>query len=65
MGTSIPLFHHKQQRSTIEQWAQASTVYNGFSKIDTKLTGYVTASKAEIILIGGKIGPRSKLDAGA
>ncbi|SCC28367.1 Spore germination protein GerSC [Bacillus mycoides] len=55
MGTSIPLFHHRQQKSTIEHWTQASTVYNGFSKIDTKLTGYMTASKAEIILIGKKL----------
>ncbi|MBE7150736.1 Ger(x)C family spore germination protein [Bacillus mycoides] len=55
VGTSIPLFHHKQQRSTIEQWTRASTVYNGFSKIDTKLMGYMTASKAEIILIGKKL----------
>ncbi|MFB5091525.1 Ger(x)C family spore germination protein [Bacillus cereus] len=55
VGTSIPLFHHKQQKSTIEHWTQASTVYNGFSKIDTKLTGYMTASKAEIILIGKKL----------
>ncbi|MCU4959622.1 Ger(x)C family spore germination protein [Bacillus cereus] len=55
VGTSIPLFHHKQQQSTIENWAQASTVYNGFSNIDTKLTGYTTASKAEIILIGKKL----------
>ncbi|MGE7935604.1 Ger(x)C family spore germination protein [Bacillus paramycoides] len=55
VGTSIPLFHHKQQKSTIEHWAQASTIYNGFSKIDTKLTGYMTASKAEIILIGKKL----------
>lgn len=55
VGTSIPLFHHKQQKSTIEHWTQASTVYAGFSKIDTKLTGYLTASKAEIILIGKKL----------
>lgn len=55
VGTSIPLFHNKQSRNTIEHWAQASTVYNGFSKIDTQLTGYVTASKAEIILIGKKL----------
>ncbi|PEQ45929.1 spore gernimation protein XA [Bacillus cereus] len=55
VGTSIPLFHHKQQKSTIEHWTQASTVYTGFSKIDTKLTGYLTASKAEIILIGKKL----------
>ncbi|QUG84178.1 Ger(x)C family spore germination protein [Bacillus nitratireducens] len=55
VGTSIPLFHHKQQKNTIEHWTQASTVYNGFSKIDTKLTGYMTASKAEIILIGKKL----------
>ncbi|OUB85205.1 spore gernimation protein XA [Bacillus thuringiensis serovar medellin] len=55
VGTSIPLFHHKQQKSTIEHWTQASTVYNGFSKINTKLTGYLTASKAEIILIGKKL----------
>lgn len=55
LGTSIPLFHHKQQKNTIEHWTQASTVYNGFSKIDTKLTGYMTASKAEIILIGKKL----------
>lgn len=59
VGTSIPLFHHKQQQSTIEQWTQASTVYNGFSKIDTKLTGYMTASKAEIILIGKKLARES------
>ncbi|PEN01950.1 spore gernimation protein XA [Bacillus wiedmannii] len=55
IGTSIPLFHHKQQKSTIEHWTHASTVYTGFSKIDTKLTGYMTASKAEIILIGKKL----------
>ncbi|PFQ53777.1 spore gernimation protein XA [Bacillus cereus] len=55
VGTSIPLFHHKQPKSTIEHWTQASTVYTGFSKIDTKLTGYMTASKAEIILIGEKL----------
>ncbi|WP_103570884.1 Ger(x)C family spore germination protein [Bacillus thuringiensis] len=55
VGTSIPLFHHKQQKSTIEHWTQASTVYTGFSKIDTKLTGFMTASKAEIILIGKKL----------
>ncbi|MCQ6546645.1 spore gernimation protein XA, partial [Bacillus wiedmannii] len=55
VGTSIPLFHHKQPKSTIEHWTQASTVYTGFSKIDTKLTGYMTASKAEIILIGKKL----------
>ncbi|HDR8184206.1 TPA: Ger(x)C family spore germination protein [Bacillus thuringiensis] len=55
VGTSIPLFHHKQPKSTIEHWTQASTVYAGFSKIDTKLTGYMTASKAEIILIGKKL----------
>ncbi|HDX9610904.1 TPA: Ger(x)C family spore germination protein [Bacillus toyonensis] len=59
VGTSIPLFHHKQQQSTIEHWTQASTVYNGFSKIDTKLTGYMTASKAEIILIGKKLAQES------
>ncbi|PEM38617.1 spore gernimation protein XA, partial [Bacillus wiedmannii] len=59
VGTSIPLFHHKQQQSTIEHWAQASTVYNGFSKIDTKLTGYMTSSKAEIILIGKKLAQES------
>ncbi|PHA50193.1 spore gernimation protein XA [Bacillus wiedmannii] len=55
VGTSIPLFHHKQQKSTIEHWTHASTVYTGFSKIDTKLTGYMTASKAEIILVGKKL----------
>ncbi|PGD07802.1 spore gernimation protein XA [Bacillus wiedmannii] len=55
VGTSIPLFQHKQQKSTIEHWTHASTVYTGFSKIDTKLTGYMTASKAEIILIGKKL----------
>ncbi|MGG0077478.1 Ger(x)C family spore germination protein [Bacillus wiedmannii] len=55
VGTSIPLFHHKQPKSTIEHWTQASTVYTGFSKIDTKLTGYMTASKAEIILIGKRL----------
>ncbi|AKR12980.1 Ger(x)C family spore germination protein [Bacillus thuringiensis] len=59
VGTSIPLFHQKQQQSTIEHWTQASTVYNGFSKIDTKLTGYMTASKAEIILIGKKLAQES------
>lgn len=55
VGTSIPLFHHKQQSSTVEHWAQASTIYDGFSKMDTKLTGYVTSSKAEVILIGDKL----------
>ncbi|MCU5331829.1 MULTISPECIES: Ger(x)C family spore germination protein [Bacillus] len=55
VGTSIPLFHNKQPKSTIEHWTQASTVYTGFSKIDTKLTGFMTASKAEIILIGKKL----------
>ncbi|KXY27874.1 spore gernimation protein XA [Bacillus cereus] len=55
VGTSIPLFHHKQQSSTVEHWVQASTIYDGFSKMDTKLTGYVTSSKAEVILIGDKL----------
>ncbi|OUB84377.1 Ger(x)C family spore germination protein [Bacillus wiedmannii] len=54
VGTSIPLFHHEKQKSTAEHWAQASTIYDGFSKMDTKLTGYVTSSKAEVILIGKK-----------
>ncbi|KAA0786796.1 Ger(x)C family spore germination protein [Bacillus sp. BB56-3] len=54
VGTSIPLFHHEKQRSTIEHWVQASTIYGGFSKIDTKLTGFVTSSKSEVILIGKK-----------
>ncbi|HDR6318667.1 TPA: Ger(x)C family spore germination protein [Bacillus thuringiensis] len=54
VGTSIPLFHHEKQKSTVEHWVHASTVYTGFSKIDTKLTGYVTSSKAEVILIGKK-----------
>lgn len=52
VGTSIPLFHHEQQKSTVEHWIQASTIYDGFSKIDTKLTGYVTSAKTEVILIG-------------
>ncbi|WP_336771487.1 Ger(x)C family spore germination protein [Bacillus bombysepticus] len=52
VGTSIPLFHHEKQKSTVEHWVRASTVYAGFSKIETKLTGYVTSSKAEVILIG-------------
>ncbi len=54
VGTSIPLFHHEKQKSTAEHWVQASTIYDGFSKMDTKLTGYVTSSKAEVILIGEK-----------
>lgn len=54
VGTSIPLFHHEKQKSTAEHWVQASTIYDGFSKMDTKLTGYVTSSKAEVILIGKK-----------
>ncbi|HDR4465127.1 Ger(x)C family spore germination protein [Bacillus sp. FSL K6-0273] len=52
IGTSIPIFHPNKQKDTVEHWVQASTVYNGISKIDTKLTGFVTSSKAEIILIG-------------
>ncbi|MGH0554471.1 Ger(x)C family spore germination protein [Bacillus pretiosus] len=52
IGTSIPLFHHEKQHSTVEHFVQASTIYDGFSKIDTKLTGYLTSSKAQIILIG-------------
>ncbi|MED1305293.1 spore gernimation protein XA [[Bacillus thuringiensis] serovar konkukian] len=55
VGTSIPLFHHKKQKSTVEHWVQASTIYDGFSKMDTKLTGYVTSSKTEVILIGKKL----------
>ncbi|EEM37748.1 GerZC [Bacillus thuringiensis serovar sotto str. T04001] len=55
VGASIPLFHHKEKRSTVEHWVHASTVYNGFSKIERRLTGYVTPSKAEIILIGRKL----------
>ncbi|HDR4874868.1 TPA: Ger(x)C family spore germination protein [Bacillus cereus] len=55
VGISIPLFHKEKQQSTVEQWVRASTVYNGFSKLDTKLTGYVTSSKAEVILIGKKL----------
>lgn len=54
IGTSIPIFHPNKQKDTVEHWVQASTVYNGISKIDTKLTGFVTSSKAEIILIGKK-----------
>ncbi|MED3357671.1 Ger(x)C family spore germination protein [Bacillus thuringiensis] len=54
VGTSIPLFHHEKQKSTAEHWVQASTIYDGFSKMDTRLTGYVTSSKAEVILIGEK-----------
>ncbi|AQY38392.1 Ger(x)C family spore germination protein [Bacillus thuringiensis] len=54
VGASIPLFHHKEKRSTVEHWVHASTVYNGLSKIERRLTGYVTPSKAEIILIGRK-----------
>ncbi|MEC5307457.1 Ger(x)C family spore germination protein [Bacillus thuringiensis] len=54
VGTSIPLFHHKKQKDTVEHWVHASTIYEGFSKMDTKLTGYVTSSKAEVILIGKK-----------
>ncbi|MDZ5607808.1 Ger(x)C family spore germination protein [Bacillus pseudomycoides] len=54
VGTSIPLFHHEKQRNTVEYLVKASSVYNGFSKISTKLTGYVTSSKAEVILIGKK-----------
>ncbi|QWH64291.1 Ger(x)C family spore germination protein (plasmid) [Bacillus mycoides] len=54
VGTSIPLFHHEKQKSTVEHWVQASTIYDGFSKMDTKLTGYVTSAKTEVILIGKK-----------
>ncbi|AFQ30474.1 Ger(x)C family spore germination protein [Bacillus thuringiensis] len=54
VGTSIPLFHHEKQKSTVEHWVQASTIYEGFSKMDTKLIGFVTSSKSEVILIGKK-----------
>ncbi|PFJ15742.1 spore gernimation protein XA [Bacillus cereus] len=52
IGTSIPIFHHAKKTNTVEHLVQASTIYDGFSKIDTKLTGYLTSSKAQIILIG-------------
>ncbi|MCU4716195.1 Ger(x)C family spore germination protein [Bacillus cereus] len=60
VGTSIPLFHHKKQQDTLEHWVQAATIYDGFSKIDTKLTGYVTSSKAQVILIGKKFAQEEK-----
>lgn len=52
VGTSIPLFHHETQRTTVEHFVKASSLYEGFSKIGSKMTGFVTPSKAEIILIG-------------
>ncbi|OUA91580.1 Ger(x)C family spore germination protein [Bacillus thuringiensis] len=55
VGTSIPIFHHEKQKSTVNHWIQASTIYEGFSKIATKLTGYVTSAKTEVILIGKKV----------
>lgn len=54
VGTSIPLFHQEEPINTVEHLVKASSVYNGFSKISTKMTGFVTSSKAEIILIGKK-----------
>ncbi|MGF2773209.1 Ger(x)C family spore germination protein [Bacillus cereus] len=54
VGASIPLFHHEKQKNMVEHWVRASTIYDGFSKMDTKLTGFVTSSKAEVILIGKK-----------
>ncbi|WP_459501358.1 Ger(x)C family spore germination protein [Bacillus sp. C1] len=54
VGASVPLFHHEKQKDTVEQLVTASSVYDGFSKMSTKMTGYVTSSKAEIILIGKK-----------
>ncbi|MGA4466894.1 Ger(x)C family spore germination protein [Bacillus bombysepticus] len=54
VGTSLPLFHHEKQENTIEHLVKASSVYNGFSKINTKLTGFLTSAKTEIILLGKK-----------
>lgn len=54
VGTSIPLFHHEKQKNTVEHLVKASTVYDGFSKMNPKLTGSVTSAKAEVILIGKK-----------
>ncbi|PQQ47702.1 Ger(x)C family spore germination protein [Bacillus thuringiensis] len=55
VGVSVPLFHHKEQKNTVEHWVRANSIYSGFSKIERRLTGYITPAKAEIILIGSKL----------
>ncbi|PGH79729.1 spore gernimation protein XA [Bacillus thuringiensis] len=52
VGVSMPLFHHEKQKTSVQHLVKASSIYNGFSKINTKLTGFLTPAKAEIILIG-------------
>lgn len=52
IGTSIPLFKNAKQISTSEHIVKASSLYDGFSQISTKMTGYLTAAKVETILIG-------------
>lgn len=52
VGTSIPIFKNAKKQSTSEEIVEASSLYDGFSKVYTKITGFLTSSKVETILIG-------------
>ncbi|ADY25000.1 Ger(x)C family spore germination protein [Bacillus paranthracis] len=55
VGASVPLFKKAKQGESLEQIVPASTVYEGFSKINARMKGNLTASKAEIVLIGKRL----------
>lgn len=52
VGTSTTVFKGKSKKNTFEEVVEAPSVYSAFSKINTKTTGYLTSSKAQILLIG-------------
>lgn len=54
IGVSIPLFQNNKHKHTLELETKALTLYTGFSKISTQVKGYLTSSKAQVILIGKK-----------
>ncbi|MDG0949890.1 Ger(x)C family spore germination protein [Bacillus paranthracis] len=55
VGASVPLFKKAKQGHSLEHLVRAATVYEGFSKINARMKGHLTASKAEIVLIGKKL----------
>lgn len=52
IGTSTTTFKGKSKKNTYEEFVEAPSIYSAFSKINTKTTGYLTSSKAQILLIG-------------
>lgn len=52
VGTSTTVFKGKKKEHTFEEIIRAPSIYHAFSKIMTKTTGYVTSSKAQVILVG-------------